>query len=115
MGQSETFIFQDLLKTEDLGGGVTRQIMGYNEDIMLVKVMFEPGSRGDIHAHAHVQTSYVESGSFEVYIDDEKKILNAGDGFFVPSGRKHGVICLEAGTLIDVFNPAREDFLKVES
>jgi hypothetical protein len=31
--------------------------------------------------------------------------------FFIPSGLEHGVICIEAGELVDVFNPAREDFI----
>jgi quercetin dioxygenase-like cupin family protein len=37
--------------------------------------------------------------------------LRAGDSFFVASGLLHGVEALEAGTLVDVFTPAREDFL----
>ena len=97
---------------EKVGEGVTLQIMGYNNDIMLVKVEFETGSIGDIHAHPHTQTSYVASGKFEVNIDGEKQILAAGDGFFIAPNKPHGVLCMESGILIDAFSPVRKDFLK---
>ena len=29
----------------------------------------------------------------------------------MPSGVEHGTVCLEAGKLVDVFSPKREDFL----
>jgi quercetin dioxygenase-like cupin family protein len=54
----------------------------------------------------------VHSGSFEVEVAGEKQVLNAGDVFFVPSNLIHGVVCLEAGMLLDVFSPMREDFIK---
>jgi quercetin dioxygenase-like cupin family protein len=111
MIQSKEFLHQGELITEITGDGVSRQIMGYSDDIMLVKVMFQSGSVGTIHDHPHVQSSYVANGKFEVNIEGEKQILSAGDGFFVPSGKKHGVICLETGILIDAFNPIRKDFL----
>ena len=58
---------------------------------------------------------YVESfttGCFEVTIGEEKKVLRAGDGYYVAPNLPHGCVCLEAGVLIDTFSPMREDFLK---
>ncbi|RQO80191.1 cupin domain-containing protein [Pedobacter sp. KBW01] len=97
---------------EDLGAGVKRKIMAYDEHLMLVKVSFEQGAIGSVHNHPHLQMSYVAKGSFEVSMGEDKKILNEGDVFFAPSNVFHGVVCLEAGLLIDIFNPHREDFLK---
>ena len=91
--------------------GVRRQILGYGPDLMLVRVQFEPGAVGALHHHPHRQVSYVESGRFEVTVDDERAELGPGDCFFVTADRVHGVVAREAGTLIDVFTPAREDFL----
>jgi quercetin dioxygenase-like cupin family protein len=54
----------------------------------------------------------VASGCFEVTIGEEKKILRAGDGYYVAPNLPHGCVCLEAGVLIDTFTPVREDFLK---
>lgn len=96
---------------QEAGQGIQRQIFGYGERVMMVKVRFEKNAIGTLHQHPHVQVTYVESGSFEVSIGGEKKILNKGDGFYVPSETEHGCRCIEAGVLIDVFSPYREDFL----
>lgn len=96
---------------EDLGGGVRRQILGHDEAVMMARVKFEAGAVGALHHHPHRQVTLVESGRFLVQIGGEKQVLGAGDGFFVPPDVEHGVAALEAGTLADVFAPAREDFL----
>jgi len=96
---------------ENLAPGVRRKIMAYDENLMLVKVEFDKDAVGAIHNHPHSQMSYVAKGSFEVAMGNDKQILNEGDVFFAPSMIFHGVVCLEAGLLIDIFNPHREDFL----
>ncbi|MEP3050888.1 MAG: cupin domain-containing protein [Erythrobacter sp.] len=108
---SGAFITASKEKTEDLGGGISRQMMGFGPDLMICRVAFENGSVGEVHQHPHSQSTYVESGRFLVEIDGEKQELGAGDGFFVDPHLHHGAVCLEAGVLIDTFSPAREDFL----
>jgi quercetin dioxygenase-like cupin family protein len=66
---------------------------------------------GTLHQHHHSQITHVENGIFEVEIDGEKKILTTGDAFYIPSNVMHGAVCLEAGVLIDIFSPMREDFI----
>ena len=95
--------------TNDLG--VRRQILGHGPDLMLVRVEFDAGAVGALHHHPHRQVSYVAAGRFEVTVDGERAELGPGDCFFVTADRVHGVKAREAGTLIDVFTPAREDFL----
>lgn len=97
---------------EVVEAGISRKIVGHDANIMMVKVAFERGAIGSLHSHFHTQTSYVAKGIFEVNINGSKQILEAGDCFFAPSNAEHGVTCLEPGELIDVFSPAREDFLK---
>ncbi len=87
-----------------------RQIMGYDDKILLAKVAFEKGGIGQMHQHYHSQVTYVVSGAFELTIGDETKVLKGGDSFYIPPNMMHGAVCLEAGTLIDVFSPVREDF-----
>ncbi len=109
---NKVFIENESIAWENVADGVRRKIMAYDENLMVVKVQFETGGIGTLHQHHHVQISHVESGTFEVEIDGEKKILKAGDVFYVPSNLIHGAVCLEAGVLIDIFNPMREDFVK---
>ena len=86
--------------------------MGYDKNLMLVKVNFEEGAIGYKHSHHHQQVSYVVEGKFEVEIDGEKQVLSTGDAFTIPSNLEHGAVCLEKGVLIDTFSPMREDFLE---
>lgn len=99
------------LPWEYASAGIQRQVYGYDDRVMLVKVKFEKDAVGDVHQHPHTQVSYVESGVFELTIGEEKQVLKTGDGFYVPPNTLHGSVCLEAGILIDVFSPHREDFL----
>ena len=107
----KTFIENREIHWETVASGVRRKIMTWDAKLMLVKVDFEKGAIGTLHKHPHVQITHVESGIFEVEIDGEKKILTTGDAFYVPSNLLHGVVCLEAGVLIDTFSPMREDFV----
>ena len=107
----KVFIEDADIPWQDLGGGIRRKIMAYDDKLMLVKVDFKAGGIGTVHQHHHTQISHVESGVFEIEIAGEKKILKAGDAFFIPTNVWHGAVCIEAGVLIDVFSPMREDFV----
>ncbi|MCX6132843.1 MAG: cupin domain-containing protein [Ignavibacteriales bacterium] len=111
MNYSGLFVNEEQLTWVDVGGGVTRKILGYDSALMMVRVKFQEHSVGAMHSHPHRQVTFVEKGSFEVQIAEEKRLLRAGDSFFIPSGVEHGVVALEEGVLVDVFTPMREDFL----
>ncbi len=110
-GASKEFLMGDDIAWETVAEGVQRKIMGYDDKIMLVKVKFDKGGIGQMHEHYHSQVTYVESGAFKLTIGDETRILKGGDSFYIPPHVMHGAICTEAGVLIDVFSPIREDFM----
>jgi quercetin dioxygenase-like cupin family protein len=108
---SELFHRTDAKEWEDLGGGISRQIMGWDNQIMMVRIRFEKGGIGRPHQHFHAQTTYCAGGKFEFTIGDEKQVIQEGDGVYIPPNVVHGARCLQEGILIDVFSPVREDFL----
>lgn len=108
---SEKFLKDHEMEWTDLGGGVQRKIMGYDNQIMMVKVKFETGAVGSPHQHFHTQTTYCASGRFKFMIEGEETVVGPGDGVYIKPNLLHGAVCLEAGELIDVFSPVREDFL----
>ena len=108
----KVFIENSDIPWEEVDKGVKRKIMSYDDKLMVVKVAFEKGGIGSLHQHPHSQITHVESGSFEVEIGEEKKVLATGDAFYIPPNVMHGAVCLEEGVLIDVFSPMREDFIK---
>jgi len=108
---SETFVRAAEQPWQRMADGVKRQILGHGPDLMMVRVEFDAGAVGAVHHHPHRQVTYVAAGAFEVTVGDEKSTLGVGDCFFAVADVPHGVRALEAGTLVDVFTPARADFL----
>ena len=105
------FLKETEIEWEELGGGVSRKILGFDNQIMMVKVKFDKGAIGSPHQHFHTQTTYCAGGKFEFTVDDEKSIVETGEGVYIAPNLLHGALCLEEGVLIDVFSPVREDFL----
>jgi quercetin dioxygenase-like cupin family protein len=113
--ESESWKLSSELKTEQVKPGLQRQVMCYNDDIMLVKVIFGEemvGQQPALHSHPHSQSSYILSGKFELHCGDKVQILSAGDAFYAQPNIPHEVYCLEPGIIIDGFSPIREEFLK---
>ena len=104
-------MFGDQTLRESVGEGLTRQLCGYDDSILMARVEFEAGAVGDLHSHTHSQVSYVQSGEFDVSIDGVDTRLGPGDSFYVAPNLRHGAVCRKAGVLIDVFSPVRDDFL----
>ena len=95
----------------ELGGGVRRRVLAYNPQLMIVEVSFEEGSVGSVHTHPHSQNTYVLSGRFRFTVDGEPVEVGPGDTLAFPPDIPQGTLCLEAGTLLDIFTPMREDFV----
>ena len=94
------------------GAGVTRRILAYNDGLMCVENTFETGAVGALHSHPHTQITYVVSGKFTFTIDGVTKTVTPGGTMLKTDGVVHGCTCLEAGILLDIFTPMREDFVK---
>ena len=106
------FTFNQDVTATNCEPGVTRKILSYSDELMMVEVSFAKGAKGNFHSHEHLQISYVAKGSFQFTIDGQTKIVTQGDSTYMPSNSVHGVLALEDAILVDVFNPRRDDFLK---
>ena len=105
------FVDDETLPWETVADGVQRKMMTYDANLMMVKVRFETGGIGAVHSHVHTQMSYVASGAFAITIADEIRTVRMGDAFYIPPNVQHGAVCVEAGELVDLFTPMREDFV----
>jgi len=97
--------------TVQAGAGVSRQVLGHDPELMMVRVTFEKGAVGYVHAHPHRQVTFIERGEFDFTVDGVTTRVVPGDSVFVPPDVPHGTVAVEEGSLIDVFAPARVDFL----
>lgn len=112
METSETFISAEGREWEQSGPGLYRQILGYSDDIMSVRVRFDGDGIARMHSHPHTQTSSIISGRFVFTVDGVSRTVSAGDGVLILPGLMHECVCLEPGIIIDTFSPMRKDFLK---
>jgi quercetin dioxygenase-like cupin family protein len=105
----------DNVPVEDLGGGVSRQMI-VGERLMVCRLRFEPNVVTPAHDHPHEQITLVERGRVRFTIGSEERVAQAGDVLHFPSWCWHGATMLdEEVVLIDIFTPLREDFLKPPS
>ncbi|MDX8349304.1 cupin domain-containing protein [Cognatiyoonia sp. IB215446] len=96
---------------ETVAAGLSRKIGAHNDNLMVVEVHFDAGTTAPMHHHPHEQITYVMSGKFEFTVGTVTYIVGPGDSLYKEPNIEHGATCLEAGTLLDVFTPHREDFL----
>ena len=91
--------------------GVTRRVLAYTDGLMCVENTFVKGAVGALHHHPHTQITYVVSGAFAFTVDGVTRTVHAGDTILKEDGVEHGCTCTEAGILLDIFTPMREDFV----
>lgn len=93
------------------GEGVTRRVLAYTDSLMVVENTFETGAVGKLHSHPHTQITYVVSGEFQFNIGGETRTVRAGETMLKEDGVEHGCVCTQAGVLLDIFTPMRQDFV----
>ena len=109
-------LFYDRAEVQHPAEGIERRIAHTNK-ILTAILDFSNGPRSEpdpLHSHPHEQMCYIASGEILFFMEgEEPQHLKAGDMFFVPSNKMHGIQLLsETARLVDSFSPPREDFLK---
>ncbi len=110
----KNFWFHEESTLNQLDPKVSRRILAYHENMMIIEVAFETDGIGPIHQHPHEQITYVLAGSFAFVIGGVKKVINKGDSIYMEKDVVHGCVCLAKGMLLDIFTPYREDFILKE-
>lgn len=91
--------------------GLQRQVLVHSSAMMLVRHQMRKGWRGAAHRHPHEQMVYVISGRIRIKAGDRWYEAPAGANFIVASNTEHEAEAIEDSVLLDVFTPAREDYL----
>ena len=109
--KGQLWVFHGETEAQPLAAGVVRRVLAYDEGMMMVENTFEAGSKAPLHSHPHLQTAYVAEGVFTIEIDGVGKLMKKGDSVLLPCNVPHAVACHEAGVVLDVFTPMREEFV----
>jgi quercetin dioxygenase-like cupin family protein len=93
-----------------LGQGITaRAIEGDRMTIAVVEL--EPGAVLPEHHHENEQLGFVIAGSITMRIGTEKRELNIGEMYSIPSDVPHDALAGPDGAVVaDVFAPPRADW-----
>jgi len=102
--------FKDVTPVEMLPG-IYRHTLVYDDNTMLVYFDLRKGASLPSHSHPHTQMGYVVKGKLEFHIYGKTYHLSAGDSYHAPSNVEHGAKVIEDCIVIDIFNPAREDYM----
>ena len=83
-----------------------KSVTGEASQLCIMKL--EPGEKTD-HVHPHEQIGYVLSGKVEIFVEDEKKTLGPGEGYYIPSNVRHGFAVGDAPVeYLEIFCPPKE-------
>jgi quercetin dioxygenase-like cupin family protein len=94
-------------------GAVARAVQG--ERITFAVVDLDPNLVVPEHRHPNEQVGLVLRGFVTMTIAGEARRLGAGETYVIPGDVPHGAVTgPEGASVIDVFNPTREDWARVE-
>lgn len=91
--------------------GVTFQLLAVGEKSMITKMLYKNGDQVPSHSHPNEQSGYVVSGKYRLVFQGFDEIIQSGDSYAIPANVAHSLTVIEAGEVIDVFTPARQDYL----
>ena len=81
------------------------------EKSIVCKMNYVAGDFATEHTHPHEQSGYVISGKYRMVDNGVEYELNPGDSYVIRGNVPHSFKVIEAGEVIDVFTPIREDYL----
>lgn len=91
--------------------GVDFVVLAIGEKSMVTKMLYKTTDNVPKHSHPNEQNGYVVSGKYRLKFNDFDEILQVGDSYSIPANIEHSIEIIEAGEIVDVFTPIREDYL----
>lgn len=92
--------------------GVYRQMLSFDENIMLMIVRILPGACVPKHNHSNVQTGVVIKGKLLFRTDRGEIEVSEGWSYYIDQMENHEVYNLtdSEAVALDIFMPKREDY-----
>lgn len=84
--------------------------MIHTNNLTVAHFRIDRGSVLPEHHHVHEQVTNVLAGELEMTLGGETRICRAGDVAIIPSHMPHSARALTDCVVVDVFQPARDDY-----
>ncbi|OGV66260.1 MAG: cupin [Lentisphaerae bacterium RIFOXYB12_FULL_65_16] len=91
--------------------GIRQKTLVFGERTLMVEFVLSRASVLPAHSHPYEQTGYLVKGRMRLRIGDAWHDTQAGDSWCIPMNVVHGAEILEDAVAVEVFSPAREDYL----
>jgi quercetin dioxygenase-like cupin family protein len=99
------------IEPEQMNPLTTRQfVVGTNT--MMARLTLKKGAVVPRHQHRHEQITNLVEGALHFQLDGREMTVRAGEVVCIPPHAPHEVVALEDSVVLEVFNPAREDWLQ---
>jgi quercetin dioxygenase-like cupin family protein len=100
----------DAQPVEQVSELLQRQYLS-GSNVTFVKWIARKGAVVPLHHHGNEQITWITEGAAEVYSQGRKYLMNAGDIMIIPPNVPHEFVFTEDTIDIDIFAPARQDWL----
>lgn len=91
--------------------GVDFLVLSIGNDTMVTKMRYKTTDNVPFHKHPNEQSGYVISGKYKVKFGGNEYSLSQGDTYSIPADIEHSIEIIEAGEVIDIFSPIRQDYM----
>ena len=98
---------------EQLSPLVARQVI-HGKKLTIARLFLNKGAIVAEHSHINEQLTMLEKGRLRFTIDGERLELVEGQILLIPANAAHGVEAMEDSIAMDMFSPAREDWIRGE-
>lgn len=96
---------------EKLNASLSRQVF-HTENMTIARLTLRKHAIVPPHSHVNEQVSIVEKGALKWVLGAEERIVRTGEMLQIPPGVLHSAEALEDTVAIDLFAPAREDWIR---
>jgi quercetin dioxygenase-like cupin family protein len=91
--------------------GIDQKTLVYGAKTLLAEFRLVKGAVVPNHSHPHEQTGYLISGHMVFLVGGRRYEALPGDSWCIPVDVEHGAEVIEDTVVVEVFSPAREDYL----
>lgn len=92
--------------------GIRIKTLCHGKAMLMTEFLLQKGALLPAHDHPHEQTGYLVKGNIRLTIGEVSQNILPGCSWSVPAGVSHFAEIIEDSVAIEVFSPAREDYLK---
>ena len=95
--------------------GIRQKTLVFGDKTLMTEFILTKDSPLPLHTHPYEQTGYLVKGHIRLRIDGKEFDTHEGDSWNIPMNVEHGAHPVEDSVAIEVFSPARNDYLPKET